>query len=238
MHGAVHDYIVLKTVVSAGGYQSGETHDNLTIADAQKGKPIGLLTPPSEQPQFDRLLEIGSLDIIGSMRDYNFMGRGVEWKSIVGVKEYVGIDLMAGKSVDHVMDAHDLKFDDESFDIVLCLQMLEHDSDAPQTIKEAYRVLKYGQPFIMTCASEEHPEHADLGGGSDAYIFIKESDLEKWFRDAGFDLGEVEVTKDGSNFYVYAVKTKSKNKGHEYKEVIVDEATDLKKVKAKKGKKK
>lgn len=207
MHGAVHDYVVMKTVVSGGNYQTGETHDSLTVAEAQKNTLIGQIKSPEEQPKYPRLLEIGSLDLIGSMRSFDFMGKGVLWPSIVGISEYVGIDLMAGKSVDIVMNSHDLKFENESFDMVMCLQMLEHDDNAPKTISEAFRVLKYNQPFLLTCASAEHPEHADLGGGSAAYIHISEEDLKKWFEDAGFDLAQVEIIKEGSNFYVWAVKT-------------------------------
>ncbi len=210
MHGAVHDYIVLKTVKGAESYQTGETHDRLTVGEAQKDTLIGKIKSPEEQPQFDRLLDIGSLDLIGSMRRFDFMGTNQLWPNIIGVKEYVGIDLMAGEGVDHVMNAHDLQFEDNSFDIVTCLQMLEHDDDAPQTIKEAFRVLKPYRAFYLTCASAEHPEHADLGGGSSAYIFITEDDLKEWFSDAGFDLENVEIIKDGSNFYCEAIKTDQK----------------------------
>lgn len=219
MHGAVHDYIVLKTVFNARSYQTGETHDRLSVGEAQKDSLIGKVSDLVEQPQFDRLLDIGSLDLIGSMRRFDFMGTGALWPNIIGVKEYVGIDIQEGQGVDQVMNAHDLQFEDESFDIVTCLQMLEHDSDPQATIKEAYRVLKTGQPFYLTCASAEHPEHADLGGGSDVYIHIEESELKQWFEDAGFDLENVEIIKDGSNFYCEAIKTEAKPKKEASKDV-------------------
>lgn len=212
MHGAVHDYLVLKTAKNGDAYQTGETHDRMAVGVAQKNTLLGKIDTLTTQPTFKRLLEIGSLDLIGSMRSYDFMGTGPLWSSLLGIEEYVGIDIMPGKSVDIVMNAHDLQFDAESFDIVICLQMLEHDDDAPKTIKEAYRVLKYGQPFFLTCASAEHPAHADLGGGSQAYIHIKQEEIREWFIDAGFKPSEIEIIKEGSNFYIHAVKTEPAKK--------------------------
>lgn len=204
MHGAVHDYVVLKTVHNGKTYQTGETHDRYTVQEVTPFKTIKL---PTEQRQYPRLLEIGSLDLIGSMRSYDFMGTASLWSQVIGVQEYIGIDLVAGKSVDVVMNAHQMQFQDSSFDIVICLQMLEHDDDPQKTIQEAFRVLRDGQPFILTCASAEHPEHADLGGGSHTYTHIHEKDVRKWLTSAGFI--DAEITKQGSNFYIYAVKPKS-----------------------------
>jgi hypothetical protein len=89
--------------------------------------------------------------------------------------------------------------------------LLEHDDNAPQTIKEAFRVLKTGQPFFLTCASAEHPEHADLGGGSSAYIHITNDNITNWLIDAGFVLQQTHIIKEGTNYYVHAVKPAQKS---------------------------
>lgn len=201
MHGTVHDYIVLKTVKDGHTYQTGETHDRKTVEE------VGILhylKPLTTQPKFKTVLDIGSLDLIGSMRSYTFMNTAPNWTSIILDENgsYTGIDIMAGNNVDQVMNAHDLQFSDETFDLVLCMQMLEHDDDAPQTLKEAYRVLQKGGQFLLTCAAFDHPEHADLGGGSRAYIFIKPEEINQWLLDAGFKEKNIEIIKEGSNYYV------------------------------------
>lgn len=204
MHGTVHDYIVLKTVKDGYSYQTGETHDRKTIRD------VGILSLPElkTQPKFKNILDIGSLDLIGSQRGYNFMGTASYWLDLISDPDtkYTGIDIMPGNNVDIVMNAHDLTFKDNFFDLVLCMQMLEHDDDAPKTLAEAYRVLQPGGVFYLTCASAEHPEHADLGGGSRAYIFITTDDLVQWLAAAGFKSRSCEIGKIGSNFYVECKK--------------------------------
>lgn len=63
------------------------------------------------------VLEVGSLNINGSVRNL-FTG------------DYVGIDLCEGRDVDMVADAHTLNGQFQDRQVILCLEMLEHD-DAP-----------------------------------------------------------------------------------------------------------
>jgi SAM-dependent methyltransferase len=55
------------------------------------------------------------------------------------------------RSVDVMAWAHDLPFDDESFDVVLCTEVLEHCPDPPAVMEEVSRVLTpEGRAFVTT----------------------------------------------------------------------------------------
>jgi SAM-dependent methyltransferase len=79
-----------------------------------------------------KVLEIGSQDVNGSLRD-------IAPPSV----EYVGIDFAEGKGVDVALkDPYRLPFDDESFDAVASSSCLEHSELFWLTFLEALRVLK------------------------------------------------------------------------------------------------
>jgi SAM-dependent methyltransferase len=92
-------------------------------------------------------LEIGSLDINGTVRG-NFTGL------------YIGIDFQIGDNVDKIMNAHALEFDDKSFDVVVCTEMLEHDSKFWKSLAEMGRVLKKDGYLIITTRGNGFPEHS------------------------------------------------------------------------------
>lgn len=93
-----------------------------------------------------RTLELGSLDVNGSVRPL-FTG------------EYVGIDHQHGPGVDEVMDANTLGFPDASFDVVVSTSMLEHDPAFWRTLPEVARVLRPGGHFILTTVTTGFPVH-------------------------------------------------------------------------------
>lgn len=72
----------------------------------------------------------------------------------------VNLDLYPGPEVDVIGDAHDLPFDDESFDIVVQYALLQMVEDPPRVVREAHRVLRPGGtifvdvPFIQPFAPE------------------------------------------------------------------------------------
>lgn len=180
MHGSVHDFVVSQTIPNAEELPSG--HGGGKVIDIL-GEAVRYC---NERKAYLRVLDIGSLDICGSMRNYDFCGKGHLWLNMIRCDEYIGIDLMDGPGVDEVMDAHALTFPDQSFDLVLCLSMLEHDRDPAQTIREAHRVLKKDGMFLLSTHDKTHPEHAQLGGAvTDHYNFFEPEDIEQWFDEAG-----------------------------------------------------
>ena len=78
---------------------------------------------------------------------------------------YTGVDitdiaLMKAKkrcpsAIIQKMDLYHLDFPDNSFDIVICTEVLEHLSDYSTAIKELKRVLKHGGSLIITFPNEK-----------------------------------------------------------------------------------
>jgi SAM-dependent methyltransferase len=56
--------------------------------------------------------------------------------------DYRSIDINSNRNPTHLMDITDLKFDDASFDLILCSHVLEHIQDDLKAAQEICRVLK------------------------------------------------------------------------------------------------
>ena len=92
---------------------------------------------------FSRVLDIGSLDVNGSLRDFRPVGA-----------EYVGIDLEPGNGVDLVLpDPYAYPFADGSFDMVVSTSCFEHDPMFWLTFLEAGRVLAPGGVLYINAPS-------------------------------------------------------------------------------------
>jgi SAM-dependent methyltransferase len=94
-----------------------------------------------------RVLEIGSLDINGSIRS---LFRGCD---------YIGIDVAAGRGVDVVCQGQDYDAPDASFDTVVSCEAMEHNPYWKATLANMFRLCKPGGLVVMTCASTGRPEH-------------------------------------------------------------------------------
>jgi SAM-dependent methyltransferase len=96
-----------------------------------------------------RVLEIGSLDINGGVRQF-----------FPDAREYVGIDLREGPGVDLVMDAHEItRREMGTFDTILCLETLEHDSQFWVTVENVKSVLGEGGHLIVSTPTFGFPLH-------------------------------------------------------------------------------
>lgn len=93
------------------------------------------------------VLDCGSLDINGNNKVY-FSGAF-----------YIGLDLGPGKNVDLIGSAHSIKFKTGFFDVVLSTEMLEHDINWRDSLKNMVRMLKSKGVFILTCATTGRKEH-------------------------------------------------------------------------------
>lgn len=100
-----------------------------------------------------RLLEVGSRDINGSVRQLGKKG----WPNA-----YIGIDMMAGPGVDEVLKAEDLvsRFGAESFDTVLCIETLEHVEFWQKAVTAMKAVLRPGGILMITTRAPGFPMHA------------------------------------------------------------------------------
>lgn len=94
------------------------------------------------------VLELGSLDVNGSVR--------VLFPS---AQLYVGIDCQQGRGVDVRAWASSLPFPDESFDLVVTTEMLEHDLVFWCSLWEARRVMRPGATLLVTCRGLGFPKH-------------------------------------------------------------------------------
>jgi SAM-dependent methyltransferase len=94
-----------------------------------------------------RLLELGSLNVNGTARDY------------LHVKKWVGIDKEGGPDVDIICSAIQTRFPPESFDVILCTSMLEHDPDWRASLFWNLQWLKKGGLFFLSWGAEGNQHH-------------------------------------------------------------------------------
>lgn len=96
-----------------------------------------------------RVLEVGAMDINGGVRD------------LFPDADYLGIDLAEGPGVDRVCSAHRLvdEFGADAFDLVLCLEVLEHDQAPWVTVGQLATVVKPGGRVLVTARGNGFPEH-------------------------------------------------------------------------------
>ena len=128
-----------------------------------------------------RVLEIGSLDINGGVRNY-----------FTDATEYIGIDMQEGNGVDLVLNSHYIhqKFEWDSFDTVICLETLEHDIYYQTTLANIYYVLKPGGYFFLSTPTFGFPLHRYPKDywrfGEDAYREVLMPPKEYEMLDLGF----------------------------------------------------
>jgi SAM-dependent methyltransferase len=98
------------------------------------------------------VLEVGSRDVNGSLR------------SIINAwapERYVGVDIVNGPGVDVVCGAEDIadKFGNESFDVVISTEMVEHVKNWRKAISNIKRVCKPGGTVLLTTRSKGYGYH-------------------------------------------------------------------------------
>jgi SAM-dependent methyltransferase len=94
-----------------------------------------------------RVLEVGSLNINGSVRDL-FEGG-----------EYMGIDLGPGPGVDRVAHVLELEGISAHFDVVVSTEALEHDKSWGASLDRMASLVKPDGLLLITCAAPGRPEH-------------------------------------------------------------------------------
>lgn len=104
--------------------------------------------------------------------------------------DYLGVDMEGGPNVNVVARADKLPFEDESFDVVVSTEMLEHDPFFWLSIPEMARVLRKNGYMILTTRGINFHLH----GYPDDYWRFTESAIAHLFMEA--KLSVIEVVPD------------------------------------------
>lgn len=94
-----------------------------------------------------RVLEIGSLDINGTIR------------SLFSDCDYTGIDVGPGPGVDIVCEGQSFAAPDASFDVVISCETMEHNPYWAETFANMVRLATLQGLIVMTCATVGRKEH-------------------------------------------------------------------------------
>jgi SAM-dependent methyltransferase len=131
--------------------------DYLVLKERREHFSEWLLRVPGEK--------LSVLDVGGRIQPYRPL---VESR----LQRYIAIDPMATGLVDAVAVGEQLPFPDESFDLVICSQVLCYADDPTQVVNEMHRVLRRGGTLLVS-APALFPSHAE----KDRWRFIPQQML-------------------------------------------------------------
>jgi SAM-dependent methyltransferase len=157
-----------------------------------------------------KVLEVGSLDINGSLRDLFIQC------------DYTGIDLEMGKGVDVIAEGQTFNMPDCTYDTVLSAECFEHNPYWCETFTNMIRMCKEGGLIFFTCATTGRPEHGTsrtdkysspftVNKGWEYYKnlteqdFIEKIDFKNYFYYYGF-----EVDHRNNDLYFWGIKKPQK----------------------------
>jgi len=95
------------------------------------------------KPTKQKILEVGSFIVAGQEKEMSF--RKLFWNNI-----YTGIDLRPGNGVDKIENIEKLTFKNNSFDIIICIDTIEHVENPIKAVSEMFRVLKPNGILILS----------------------------------------------------------------------------------------
>lgn len=108
----------------------------------------------------DRLLDIGCADGTYTRRlraGFTLTDAiDIEPERLADFRERIGFGERLGLRI-HEMSADELEFDDDRFDMVTAIEVLEHVADLDGTLSEVHRVLKLGGRFCVTTPNRWFP---------------------------------------------------------------------------------
>lgn len=128
------------------------------------------------------------------------LGAGsAKYREIIKEKtsDYVTFDMAPGPNIDVVGDALNLPFGGDSFETIVCTQVLEHVEKPWLVVKEIHRVLKSGGICFLTAPFMEpyHPYPGD-------YFRYSVDGIKSLFRNEGFQI--IECGSYGPPFTLFA----------------------------------
>jgi len=142
-----------------------------------------------------RVLEVGSLDINGSVRHYI---------ADCGPREYIGTDFMDGPLVDEVVDAVDLvkRYGKNSFDVVVSTEMLEHAEHWRDCINSMKQVTS--NLLVITTRGPGFPLHSY----PDDWWRYTPDDFSKIFADFDIEINKPDTDPNSPGVFFMGRKTK------------------------------
>lgn len=98
-----------------------------------------------------------------------------------GPREYIGVNMLPGPTVDRICRVEEVleEFGPNTFDIVVCTEMLEHVEDWRRAVSNAKQVCREGGRLLFTTRSQGFPFHS----GPYDYWRYEVSDFERIFAD-------------------------------------------------------
>lgn len=138
-----------------------------------------------------RILEVGSYDVNGSVRE------------LFNQVFYVGVDIEDGPGVDEVRSSHELwpHWPEDTFDLVVSTEMLEHDRQPWRSLRQMYMVLKKGGLLLVTARGNGFGEH----NPPDRFRFMEQG-FHDIIEDAGFEVLEVTADPQVSGWFAVGRK--------------------------------
>ena len=137
-------------------------------------------------------LEVGSANVNGSSRWF-FTG------------SYWGIDWQEGPGVDEVCSAHATRFLDGAFDVVVCTEMLEHDTKPWLSVAEMARVLKPFGVLLLTARGFDAKGCFQYHNPPDNYRYSAAA-IEALLENAGLLVEGVWHDPEAEGYFAVAVK--------------------------------
>lgn len=112
-------------------------------------KAIEIMISEMKTPK--RVLEVGSRAAVNQVELCDL-------RPLFPNSEYIGVDMQKGPGVDVVADGTALPYSDQSFDLVLCLETMEHAENPWKIAKEIERVSKRNGGVIIS-SQQNFPLH-------------------------------------------------------------------------------
>jgi hypothetical protein len=148
-----------------------------------------------------KVLEIGSLNINGTVRDFFTPTR------------YLGVDVGPGPGVDLVQRGEQVDLADNSFDVAISAECFEHNPEWEATFANMYRMARV---VIFTCAStgraehgthSAHPDSSPLTLEWDYYRNLNEEDfIDRFDLPAMFEDHEFQYNPESHDLYFWGIK--------------------------------
>jgi predicted methyltransferase len=139
-----------------------------------------------------RVLDIGGRDVNGTTRALFAEGSTT-----------VSVDLREGPAVDVVGDICDVELDG-LFDVAISTSVLEHAENWREMIAAAFKWLKPGGMFIMTCAGPGWAPHSAEDGGAlregEYYGNLSAAEVSEQMADVGFVNADCHESAPGTDW--------------------------------------